>query len=130
MIVVNGRLAFSRPTCEHWINGSMFKLSHVVDELDALTLILEVWVGECLPAAVLTLIFVGGLLHRHWKGDRIWAVSHAHRGDYRIRGRAYNRDGVTIKNARIRHIDGSSNRSDSQRLWEKSNCHSGDHRIA
>jgi hypothetical protein len=31
----------------------------VVDELDALTLILEAWVGEGLPAAVLTLIFGG-----------------------------------------------------------------------
>ena len=47
------------PPASNWINGSIFKFSHVVDELDALTLILEGWVGKCLPAAVLTLIFVG-----------------------------------------------------------------------
>ena len=40
-------------------------LIHVVDELDALALILEGWIGEGLPTAVLTLIFVGWPLRPH-----------------------------------------------------------------
>ena len=63
-------------------------LIHVVDELDALTLILEGWVGEGLPATVLTLIFIVWPLRAHCKSDCEWADSHAHRGAYRIRGRA------------------------------------------
>ena len=63
-------------------------LIHVVDELDALTLVLEARVGEGRPAAVLTLIFVGRPVRRHWKSDRYWLDSHRHGGDYRIRGRA------------------------------------------
>ena len=86
-------------------------LIHVVDELDALALILELRVSEGRPAAVLTLIFVGWPLRRHCKSDCGWAGSHAHRRDYRIRGRADDRDGVT---ATIRNIDGGPSRIDSQ----------------
>jgi len=42
---------------------------HVVDEFDALALILEGRVGEGLPAAVLTLIFIGWPLRLHCKSD-------------------------------------------------------------
>ncbi len=62
-------------------------LIHVVDELDTLTLILEGWIGEGLPAAVLTLIFVGWPpLRPHWKSYKRRGVSNGYGGDYRISG--------------------------------------------
>ena len=101
-------------------------LIHVVDELDALTLILEGWIGEGLPAAVLALIFVGWPLRAHWKSDCEWIVSDGDRGDYRICGRVDDRDGATEI---IRNIDGGPSRIDSQAPWKNSNGHGGDHRI-
>ena len=110
----------------NWINASVLMLIHMVDELDALALILEGRVGEGLPAAVLTLIFVGRPLGYYCKSDCAWAGSHTHRGDYRVRGRADDRDGATEI---IRNIDGGPSRIDSQAPWKNSNGHAGDHRI-
>jgi len=76
------------PVASNWMNALVLMLIHVVDELDTLTLVLEGWVGEGLPAAVLTLIFVGWPLRAHWKSDCVWVVSHAYRGYCRICGRA------------------------------------------
>ena len=68
----------------------MIMLIHVIDELDALTLIAEGRVGEGLPAAVLTLIFVGRPpLRPHWKSYKRREVSNGYGGDYRISGRVY-----------------------------------------
>ena len=62
-------------------------LIHVVDELDALTLIAEGRVSKGRPAAVLTLILVGWPLRRYWKSDELRATSNGNSGDDRIRGR-------------------------------------------
>ena len=48
----------------------LIMLIHVIDELDALTLIAERRVGEGRPAAVLTLIFVGRPVRRYCKCNR------------------------------------------------------------
>ena len=72
----------------------MFMLIHVVDELDALALILELRVSKGRPAAVLTLILVGWPLRRYWKSDCYRSGSGGNRARYRISSRADDRDGA------------------------------------
>jgi len=69
-------------------------LIHMVDELDALALILELRVGEGRPAAVLTLILVGWPLRRHCESDCCRSGSCGNRAGYHISSRADDRDGA------------------------------------
>ena len=67
----------------------MLVLIHVVDELDALALILELRVREGRPATVLTLIFVGWPVLRRRKSYGNGEASNGYGGNDRISGGAY-----------------------------------------
>ena len=67
----------------------LIMLIHVIDELDALTLIAERRVGEGRPAAVLALIFVGRPVLRRRKSYGIREASNGNGGDDCISGGAY-----------------------------------------
>ena len=61
----------------------MVSLVHVVDELDALALILERRIREGRPSVVLTLIFAGRPMRIHCKSYFAWSISGDKRGDFR-----------------------------------------------
>ncbi len=80
VIVRSGRHRECGPTSRMWAEANGARTCagafnqcvlfiHVVDELDALALVLERRVGEGRPTAVLALVFVGWAIRPHCKSD-------------------------------------------------------------